>query len=71
MTVNGLKSHDTEEIPAIPASTLHEGSIAFDLAAGEKVKVDGPSGTERFEAEVPAGKKWEVSVRFSIIETAV
>lgn len=69
MPINGLKSHETEEIPAIPASTLHEGSITFNLATGERMKVDGPTGHEQFEAEVPGGKKWEVSVRFSILET--
>ena len=69
MTINGFQSRVTDEVPAIPASTLHEGQVAFDLAAGEKMKVDGPSGTEQFEETVPAGKKWEISVKFSIIES--
>ena len=68
MDINGLKARPTEAVPAIPASCLYEGQVDFNLADGEKVKVDG-AGVKQFEGEVPQGKKWEVSIRVSIKET--
>lgn len=70
MTINGLNAHVTEAVPAIPESNLYEGKLDFDVAAGNTLNIEtSPAGEEVFSAEVPEGKKWEVSVSLNIIET--
>lgn len=58
---------------AFPNGTVvRTGSIAISLPAGRKVEFKAFSGADVnkfYEAEVPAGKTWELSVSVRVIET--
>jgi len=55
---------------ALPARTQKQGSDIFTLAAGKSLKIEtSPGGSEYLDAEVPAGKSWQVTVSVHITET--
>lgn len=58
---------------AFPNGTVvRTGSIVLNLLAGRKIEFKTFSGGDIdkfYEAEVPAGKKWELSVSIRIVET--
>jgi len=55
----------------VPSQTLKTGDDSFELAAGKSLKVETiPNGSELLNETVPEGKKWQVVVYVSIVETA-
>lgn len=69
MAIDGFHSQETSAIPAIPASTLYGGRVVFDnLVAEDKLVVKG-AGVKKIDTEVPAGKKWVVTINLSVVET--
>ena len=53
----------------IPSAVNYEGSASVSASAGKTLKVQ-ISNDKLLEVEVPAGKKWTVGIRVTIVETA-
>ena len=48
------------------------GGAVFNIEAGKSLKIEtSPSGEEKLNITVPAGKSWEVSMTIHIVETDV
>lgn len=55
---------------AVPETSHSTGTDTFNLAAGQRLKIEtSPAGEEHLNVEVPAGKKWNVSITASYSET--
>jgi hypothetical protein len=58
------------ELTHSPTLLRKTGGESFNLVAGQSLKIESsPNGEELLVAEVPAGKKWTVSVSVSTVET--
>ena len=60
------------QIPATPAITRYRCSGNYNLSAGKTLIIEtSPSGQDILSEEVPAGKRWQVTIDVSVIETEV
>jgi len=54
----------------VTAKDVFTGDDTFELVAGKSLKIEtSPDGDDIYEGEVPAGKKWNVTVFLKIEET--
>jgi len=52
----------------IPSVERLKGNAAFDLNAGDSIKIETTHGNDILDEEVPAGKLWHVKIEVSITE---
>ena len=56
----------------VVANTQYLGQQAFDISAGQSIKVETtPNGLDILDEECPAGHEWHVEVSVHVTEHAV